>query len=87
MEIYEKQNDKIDTSKKAKTEMNDSKKNTAKRFWKTESDKGYYTVYYCPKCERQRTIHTTTYPYWECDHCHQRMIYDFESDELKTIKI
>jgi len=54
-------------------------------MWKKKTEKGYYTVYYCPGCRCQRPMHTIDYNIWKCDVCDLEMKYNYKDDKLHLI--
>lgn len=52
-------------------------------MWKVKTNKGYYTVTFCPMCRKQRTFHTVGYNVFQCDVCKLKMYYDYKGDRLK----
>jgi hypothetical protein len=45
-------------------------------IWISRSSNGFHTVYFCNKCETQRTFSSTTNPgIFKCDHCKDVRLY------------
>lgn len=56
-------------------------------MWKKPSETAngdfcWYTVYYCPKCKKQRTWHTINKNLWKCDICGLVMKYRYKDKKL-----
>jgi len=51
-------------------------------MWITKSEVGYYTIYYCPQCKRQRYWHTINKNVYKCARCELKMNYDFRESRL-----
>jgi len=50
--------------------------------WMTKTDLGFHTVYYCPQCKNQRSMHTINHNVWKCEYCGLELIYHYKDGKL-----
>ena len=62
--------------------FNQTTKKWGKKMWITKTEKGYYTIYYCPMCKKQRTYYSINKNLWKCSTCNLIMKYNYKTKKL-----